>query len=173
MTQSAAAAIAIEINIKVGSHDSLPPFPQHGWKRGLSLPSMEKYDQYRTAAASIRTKSSSSAVIHSFPLPSLRFALLPILIIRRNDGFPRATDADGRVAFTFASCRATERGNPPVFPLMRDHARNYMVIPGGNVHQSLRRPWPQLGVGIKSVNPSLSHISSRPRPRRVVMRRRH
>ena len=158
MTQSAAAAIAIEINIKVGSHDSLPPFPQHGWKRGLSLPSMEKYDQYGTAAASIRTKSSSSAVIHSFPLPSLRFALLPILIIRRNDGFPRATD--GRVAFTFASCRATERGNPPVFPLMRDHARNYMVIPGGNVHQSRQRR-PQLGVGIKSVNPSLS-LTSRP-----------
>ena len=74
---------------------------------------------------------------------------------------------DGRVAFTFASCPATEdkgngaqrrRGNPPVFPLMRDHARNYMVIPGGNVHQSRRRRprWPQLGVGIKSVNPSLT-----------------
>ena len=81
---------AIEINIKVGSHDSLLP-PRSDGKRGPSL-SMEKYDQYgTTAAASIRTKSSFSpqSVTHC-PFPSFS-SFLPILIIQRNDGFPRAT----------------------------------------------------------------------------------
>ena len=79
--------------------------------------------------------SLSPQSLDSFPLPFV--FLLPILIIQRNDGFPRATEAllsllpaaAGRGGAT------RRRGNPPVFPLMRDHARNYMVIPGGNVHQ--------------------------------------
>ena len=161
MTQSAAAAIAIEINIKVGSHDSRPPFPPARMgKRGLSPQWKNMINMELPPLPYVQNRLPRQSFTHSPFLPFvLLSSFLPILIIRRNDGFPRATD--GRVAFTFASCRATERGNPPVFPLMRDHARNYMVIPGGNVHQSRQRR-PQLGVGIKSVNPSLplSHLVS-------------
>ena len=86
---------------------------------------------------------SSQSVTHS-PFPSLS-SFLPILIIQRNDGFPRATDdallslLPAAAAETEGASEARERCSAveirPFSPLMRDHARNYMVIPGGNVHQ--------------------------------------
>ena len=61
-------------------------------------------------------------------------------MIQRNDGFPPPSDAMLSLLPAAANSeRERERAvrwKSARFPgLMRDHARNYMVIPGGNVHQ--------------------------------------